>query len=99
MRAVSFPSCCPRFYLIASSPLNVHRTSSAPFVKLIAQAEKAPSELPLSTVADGITAAFIFVAMTFGLIAPKLLIEHLLPSTDECRKTVLQRSGKVQPKS
>jgi thiol:disulfide interchange protein len=30
----------------------------------------------VGTVADGMTAALIFLAMAFGLIAPKLLIEH-----------------------
>jgi hypothetical protein len=39
------------------------------------------------------TAALIFVAMTFGLIAPKLLIEHFFPRTDPCRKKVLTLSG------
>jgi len=52
-------------------------------VELIEQGEKASPELLLSTVADGTTAALIFVAMTFGLIAPKLLIEHFFPRTEE----------------
>ena len=52
-------------------------------VELIAQGQRASPELLLSTVADGMTAALIFIAMIFGLIAPKLLIEHF--------KTVLQR--------
>jgi uncharacterized membrane protein YjjP (DUF1212 family) len=51
-------------------------------VELIAQGEKASPELLLSTVADGMTAALIFVAMTFGLIAPKLLIEHFFPRAE-----------------
>jgi uncharacterized membrane protein YjjP (DUF1212 family) len=62
-------------------------------VELMAQGEKASPELLLSTVADGMTAALIFVAMTFGLIAPKLLIEHFFPRTDPCRKKVLTLSG------
>jgi uncharacterized membrane protein YjjP (DUF1212 family) len=45
-------------------------------VELIAQGEKASPELLLGTIADGMTAVLIFLAMTFGLIAPKLLIEH-----------------------
>jgi uncharacterized membrane protein YjjB (DUF3815 family) len=49
------------------------------FVQLVAEGNGASPELLLSTVADGTTAALIFVAMTFGLIAPKLLIEHLVP--------------------
>lgn len=50
-------------------------------VELAAQGNKASPELLLSTVADGMTAASIFVAMAFGLIAPKLLIEHFFPRT------------------
>jgi uncharacterized membrane protein YjjP (DUF1212 family) len=49
------------------------------FVELVAQGTAAPPELLVSTVADGMTAALIFIAMTFGLIAPKLLIEHFFP--------------------
>jgi uncharacterized membrane protein YjjP (DUF1212 family) len=62
-------------------------------VELIAQGQRASPDLLLSSVADGMTAALIFLAMTLGLIAPKLLIEHFFPRPDECRKTVLQRSG------
>ena len=62
-------------------------------VELIAQGARASPELLLSTVADGMTAALIFLAMTLGLIAPKLLIEHFFPTPNECRKPVLQRSG------
>jgi uncharacterized membrane protein YjjP (DUF1212 family) len=40
---------------------------------------KASPELLLSTVTDGMTAVLIFVAMAFGLIAPKMLIEHFHP--------------------
>jgi len=45
-------------------------------VELIAQGDRASPELLVGTIADGMTAALIFLAMTFGLIAPKLLIEH-----------------------
>jgi len=48
-------------------------------VELIAPGNRASPELLLSTVADGMTATLIFVAMTLGLIAPKLLIEHFFP--------------------
>jgi hypothetical protein len=50
---------------------------------LIAQGERASPELFLSTAADGMSAALIFLAMTFGSIAPKLLFEHFFPRTDE----------------
>lgn len=39
---------------------------------------KASPDLLLSTVADGMTAVLIILAMTFGLIFPKLLIEHFV---------------------
>jgi hypothetical protein len=39
------------------------------------------------------TATLIFVAMTFGLIAPKLLIEHFFPRTTERHTMTPQRSG------
>jgi hypothetical protein len=45
--------------------------------------------LGVSTIADGTTAALIFLAMPFGLIAPKLLIEHFYSRTGNCRTTVL----------
>ncbi len=68
-------------------------------VELIAQGEKATPELLLSIVADGMTATLIFVAMTFGLIAPKLLIEHFFPRTTERHTMTPQRSGiETQPK-
>jgi uncharacterized membrane protein YjjP (DUF1212 family) len=49
-------------------------------VDLIAPGGKASPELLLSTVTNGMTAALIFLAMAFGLIAPKLLIERFLPN-------------------
>ena len=39
---------------------------------------KAPPDLLPGSVSDGMTAALIMLAMTFGLIAPKLLIEHFV---------------------
>jgi uncharacterized membrane protein YjjB (DUF3815 family) len=46
-------------------------------VELVAAGGKTSPELLLSTAADGMTAVLIFLAMAFGLVAPKLLIEHL----------------------
>jgi uncharacterized membrane protein YjjP (DUF1212 family) len=45
-------------------------------VELISQGGNASPDLLSSTVTDGMTAFLIFLAMAFGLIAPKLLIEH-----------------------
>jgi hypothetical protein len=39
---------------------------------------------------DGMTAVLIFLAMAFGLIAPKLLIEHFLPSIGDYRKAAMR---------
>lgn len=47
-------------------------------VQLAMLGAKASPDLLLSTVADGMTAMLIILAMTFGLILPKLLIEHLV---------------------
>jgi uncharacterized membrane protein YjjB (DUF3815 family) len=51
-------------------------------VDLMSLGGQASANLFLSTVSDGMTAALIFFAMAFGLIVPKLLIEHFFPSTD-----------------
>lgn len=68
-------------------------------LELIAQGEKATPDLLLSIVADGMTATLIFFAMTFGLIAPKLLIEHFFPRTIGCHTLTPQRSSiETQPK-
>jgi uncharacterized membrane protein YjjP (DUF1212 family) len=66
-------------------------------VALMAQGEKASPDLLLGTVTDGVTASLILLAMAFGLIAPKMLIEHFYPNIGEvtwartashhCRKT------------
>ena len=47
-------------------------------VELAMPATKASPDLLLSTVADGMTAALIILAITTGLIFPKLLIEHFI---------------------
>jgi uncharacterized membrane protein YjjP (DUF1212 family) len=46
-------------------------------VELISQGGNASPDLLSSIVKDGMTAFLIFLAMAFGLIAPKMLIEHL----------------------
>lgn len=45
-------------------------------VALISPGGEASTDLFLSAMTDGITALAIFLAMAFGLIAPKMLIEH-----------------------
>jgi uncharacterized membrane protein YjjP (DUF1212 family) len=45
-------------------------------VELISRGGNASPDLLLSTVMDAMTAFLIFLAMSFGLIAPKMLIEH-----------------------
>jgi uncharacterized membrane protein YjjP (DUF1212 family) len=45
-------------------------------VELISHGGNASPDLLLSTVMDGMTAFLIFLAMAFGLIVPKMLIEH-----------------------
>ena len=47
-------------------------------VALAMTGAKAPAGLLLDTVADGSTAVLIILAMTFGLIFPKLVIEHFV---------------------
>jgi uncharacterized membrane protein YjjP (DUF1212 family) len=54
-------------------------------VDLIAPGQKMP-DLLLNTVTDGMTAMLIFLAMAFGLIAPKLLIGHFLPNIGDYRR-------------
>lgn len=62
-------------------------------VELVTLGARASPELLVGTITDGMTAALILLAMAFGLIAPKLLIEHFYSRTGESRTTDLQRSG------
>jgi len=48
-------------------------------VALVAQGERAPTDLLASLVANGATAFLIILAMTFGLILPRMLFEQFLP--------------------
>jgi uncharacterized membrane protein YjjP (DUF1212 family) len=61
-------------------------------VELVAVGRKASPELLLSTVTDGMTAVLIFLAMAFGLIAPKMLIEHFCPRISDHRSRHGSRS-------
>src|SRR4029077_189178 len=48
-------------------------------VDLVTLGPQAPQELVVRVVADGTTAILIILAMTFGLILPKMCIEHFYP--------------------
>jgi uncharacterized membrane protein YjjB (DUF3815 family) len=50
------------------------------FVDLVTLGEKASGDVLFNTIADGTTAALIILAMAFGLIIPKMCIEHFCPS-------------------
>jgi uncharacterized membrane protein YjjP (DUF1212 family) len=48
-------------------------------VDLVTPGGKASVDVLLNTIADGMTAAMIVLAMAFGLILPKMCLEHFLP--------------------
>ena len=48
-------------------------------VALLSLGDRAPAELPAHIMANGTTAFLITLAMTIGLILPRMLIEHVLP--------------------
>ncbi len=54
------------------------RTASA-LVRLVALGPHAPADLLTTIAANGATAFVIILAMTFGLILPRMLFEHFLP--------------------
>jgi uncharacterized membrane protein YjjB (DUF3815 family) len=58
---------------------------AAGLVALMAPGEKVSPDLLLGTVTDGATALLILLAMAFGLIAPKMLIEHFYPNIGDVR--------------
>jgi uncharacterized membrane protein YjjB (DUF3815 family) len=49
------------------------------FVDLVTLGQRASADVLLNTIADGATAALIILAMAFGLIIPKMCIEHFCP--------------------
>jgi hypothetical protein len=49
-------------------------------VELVSIGPKAPAALLTSIVTSGVTAFLIIMAMTFGLILPRMLFERVLPS-------------------
>jgi uncharacterized membrane protein YjjP (DUF1212 family) len=52
---------------------------AAGLVDLITLGQKASADVLLNTIADGATATLIILAMAFGLILPKMCIEHFYP--------------------
>jgi uncharacterized membrane protein YjjP (DUF1212 family) len=56
-------------------------------LNLIAPGRGASPDLLLSTMVDGATALLIIVAMAFGLIVPKLVIEYLFPKLADAEPT------------
>jgi hypothetical protein len=62
----------PRFFL---------HNAAAGFVELVSIGPSASAALPTSTAANGATAFLIILAMTFGLILPRMLFERVMPSS------------------
>ncbi len=65
-------------------------------VDLVAQDGRAPPELLVDTVADGMTAILILLAMALGLIAPKMLIDRFYPSIGDVHRPG-PRAARVRP--
>ena len=61
-------------------------------VDLIALGDRVQPDLLQGTVTDAMTAMLILLAMAFGLIVPKMLIEHFFPSIGDSHKPTPERS-------
>ena len=70
-------SMIPGFYIF--------QTSSA-LLQLISIGPYAPPDLLMSAVANGTTAFLIVVAITFGLVLPRMLFEHFFPVSKQLRR-------------
>jgi hypothetical protein len=53
--------------------------AASALVELVSMGPHAPAALLTSIAANGITAFLVILAMTFGLILPRMLLEHFLP--------------------
>jgi hypothetical protein len=53
--------------------------AASALVELVSIGPRAPVTLLTSMAANGATAFLIITAMTFGLILPRMLLEHFLP--------------------
>jgi hypothetical protein len=51
-------------------------------VELVSIGPRAPAVLLTSVAANGTTAFLVILAMTLGLILPRLLFEHFLPAPE-----------------
>jgi len=76
-------SMMPGFFLF--------RAASA-LVGLVSSGERAPADLLPGIVASGTTAFLIILAMTFGLILPRMLFEHFLPPSARHRRSATAMS-------
>jgi uncharacterized membrane protein YjjB (DUF3815 family) len=59
---------------------------SSGLAELLAVGAKAPAGLLEEVIADGVTAFGIMLAMVFGLIVPKLCIEHFWPGLTTAKR-------------
>jgi len=73
--------CCSIGANFAQTFTDKHRSKGAPvFARL--RAPGAPAVLPTSFAVNGTTAFLVILAMTLGLILPRLLFEHFLPAPE-----------------
>jgi uncharacterized membrane protein YjjP (DUF1212 family) len=70
----------------------IFRMSSG-FVNLIALGELAPPALLQNSVINGATAFVIMIAMAFGLILPRMVVEHLFPILSPAHMHRVHRDG------
>jgi uncharacterized membrane protein YjjP (DUF1212 family) len=70
-------SLMPGFFLFGAA---------SALIELVSIGPRAPAELLTSVVANGTTAFLIILAMTFGLIVPRMLFEQFLPAAAPQRR-------------
>ncbi len=59
-----------------SDPRRIPVSDGEGFLELLRLGDKAPVSLLIGTVLDGTNAGLIMFAISFGLVVPKLCIEH-----------------------